>query len=97
MDLWRGVGASEKGVSGRWGRVKDLAVELLRACGMIRRSEKRSLIGLEAVGIGTPVSSSYSAAAAESLPETSGFSLAYLVRTKLCVSEKSVLPLVNPF
>jgi hypothetical protein len=75
----------------------NLAVELLAGCGMIRRSEKRSLIGLKAIGRRTAVLNPDSPAAAKALPQLSGFSLMYPVLIALGRNEKSMLPLVNPF
>ncbi len=49
--LWR--------LPARLGLAGNLVVELLRGCGMIRRSEKRSLLGVMALGRQTPLPDSY--------------------------------------
>jgi hypothetical protein len=75
----------------------NLALELLTGCGMIRKSEKRSLIGLEA-SVATDISpETGSPAAAQALPQPFGFLFAYGVPLNLRGNEKSMLPLVNPF
>lgn len=74
-----------------------LALELLTGCGMIRRSEKRSLIGVEALGIRTIVLDPFRRAAAEVPRHTNRFLQRVLGTVTVYASGNSVIPLVNPF
>lgn len=75
-------------------RIYYLALELLSRCGMIRRSEKRSLIGPKAMGIRTLIRIPCSPAVADALPQP----FVHVASTKNTAHDrKTMLPLVNPF
>jgi hypothetical protein len=74
-----------------------LALELLGGCGMIRRSEKRSLIGPEALGSWISVLKPSSQAAAESAASTNRFFVLVPGTHNLFREQKNYATVGEPF
>lgn len=76
----------------------NLAIELLRRCGMIRKSEKRRLVGAEAPRIrNSALSSSTAKDCARALSVAQLFRSSSNSYELFTTGERSVLPLLNLF